>query len=157
MGHCDSSAQHGGHGEICAASGRSAEAASARVADRTKHSIGAWALLVLVRAYVVFLSPIFGGACRFYPSCSNYAYEAVSKHGGQRGFVLAVKRLLRCRPFTPGGYDPVPEVLYKEDTLQELPESTVQIATSTNAHRPTQAVVTETWSAAGSLGVERRL
>jgi hypothetical protein len=113
-----------------------------------------------VRAYVVFLSPIFGGACRFHPSCSNYAYEAVSKHGAQTGAVLALKRLLRCRPFTQAGYDPVPEVFYREDLLQELNTSgayAAQIATQTNEHRPTQAVVTETWSAAGSLGVERRL
>jgi uncharacterized protein len=65
--------------------------------------------LLLVRFYMVLLSPFLGGACKFYPSCSNYAYEAVSKHGAWRGFVLSAKRLGRCRPFTQGGYDPVPE------------------------------------------------
>jgi putative membrane protein insertion efficiency factor len=67
-------------------------------------------LLLLVRIYQVFLSPFFGGACKFYPSCSRYGYEAIARHGAWRGSVLAVKRLLRCRPFTKGGFDPVPDV-----------------------------------------------
>jgi len=67
------------------------------------------ALLALVRTYQILLSPFFGGACKFYPSCSNYALEAIQRHGAARGFVLAMKRLGRCRPFTKGGYDPVPE------------------------------------------------
>jgi uncharacterized protein len=66
-------------------------------------------LLGFVRVYQVLLSPFFGGACKFYPSCSNYAFEAIQRHGARRGFVLAMKRLGRCRPFTKGGYDPVPE------------------------------------------------
>jgi putative membrane protein insertion efficiency factor len=66
-------------------------------------------VLLLVRAYKIFLSPFLGGACKFYPSCSNYAYEAVARHGARRGTWLAVKRLLRCRPLTHGGFDPVPE------------------------------------------------
>jgi hypothetical protein len=69
----------------------------------------AWLLLLLVRFYITFLSPFFGGACRFHPSCSNYAYEAIGRHGARRGFTLALKRLLRCRPFTKGGFDPVPD------------------------------------------------
>ncbi|HXX21176.1 MAG TPA: membrane protein insertion efficiency factor YidD [Candidatus Acidoferrum sp.] len=72
-------------------------------------SAGAFALLFLVRCYMVFLSPFFGGACKFHPSCSHYAYEAIARHGARRGVALAVKRLLRCRPFTMGGFDPVPE------------------------------------------------
>ena len=70
---------------------------------------GRWALLLLIRCYILFLSPFFGGACKFYPSCSNYAYEAISRHGARRGIVLALKRLGRCRPFTQGGFDPVPD------------------------------------------------
>ncbi len=73
------------------------------------NSAGAFALLFLVRCYMIFLSPFFGGACKFQPSCSNYAYQAIARHGARRGFVLAAKRLLRCRPFTMGGFDPVPE------------------------------------------------
>jgi uncharacterized protein len=65
-------------------------------------------LLFCIRAYMILLSPFFGGACKFHPSCSNYAYEAIARHGARRGVVLAVKRLLRCRPFTMGGFDPVP-------------------------------------------------
>ena len=75
-----------------------------------RKSTGAHALLFLVRVYMVLLSPFFGGACKFEPSCSNYAHEAIARHGARRGTILALKRLLRCRPFTVGGYDPVPEV-----------------------------------------------
>ena len=72
-------------------------------------SVGARALLLLVRCYIVFLSPFFGGACKFYPSCSNYAAEAIARHGARRGVALAIRRLLRCHPFTRGGVDFVPE------------------------------------------------
>jgi putative membrane protein insertion efficiency factor len=57
----------------------------------------------------VLLSPFFGGACKFYPSCSHYAYQAIERHGARRGVWLGLKRLGRCRPFSPGGYDPVPQ------------------------------------------------
>ena len=83
-------------------------AAHAAVPARAK-SAAAWTLLLLVRCYIAFLSPIFGGACRFYPSCSNYAAEAIARHGARRGLSLAVRRLLRCNPFTKGGFDPVPD------------------------------------------------
>jgi len=72
-------------------------------------SVGVWFVLGFVRFYQIFLGPFFGGACKFYPSCSKYAYEAIERHGVRRGFVLAMKRLGRCRPFTQGGYDPVPD------------------------------------------------
>jgi putative membrane protein insertion efficiency factor len=71
--------------------------------------VGAWILLALIQLYKIFLSPFFGGACKYYPSCSNYAQEAVQKHGARRGAWLALKRLGRCRPFVKGGFDPVPE------------------------------------------------
>ncbi|NDY43364.1 membrane protein insertion efficiency factor YidD [Dissulfurirhabdus thermomarina] len=61
-----------------------------------------------LRAYQLFLSPVLPGACRFHPTCSRYAREAVRLHGARRGLWLAVRRLLRCHPFHPGGYDPVP-------------------------------------------------
>ena len=73
-------------------------------------SLAAGTLLAIFRAYQIFLSPFLGGACKFYPSCSNYAYQAVARHGARRGLVLALKRLGRCRPFTKGGVDLVPEV-----------------------------------------------
>jgi uncharacterized protein len=67
-------------------------------------------LLLAIRAYQMVLSPLVGSACKFYPSCSTYAYQAVERWGARRGAWLAVKRLLRCRPFSPGGWDPVPEI-----------------------------------------------
>jgi len=72
-------------------------------------SFGAWCLLAFVHFYKIFFSPFLGGACKFYPSCSNYAQEAVELHGARRGAWLALKRLGRCRPFTKGGFDPVPD------------------------------------------------
>jgi putative membrane protein insertion efficiency factor len=65
-------------------------------------------LMILVRAYQLFLGPLLPAACRYYPSCSAYAIEALEKHGALRGSWLAVRRIGRCHPFRPGGYDPVP-------------------------------------------------
>jgi len=65
-------------------------------------------LVALIRGYQRLLSPALPAACRFYPSCSQYALEAVSRHGALRGGWLAVRRLARCHPFHPGGFDPVP-------------------------------------------------
>ncbi|HEY3314203.1 MAG TPA: membrane protein insertion efficiency factor YidD [Bacillota bacterium] len=61
-----------------------------------------------IRFYQRFLSPLKPPTCRFYPSCSDYAEQAVAKYGAARGLLLAGRRLLRCHPFHPGGYDPVP-------------------------------------------------
>ncbi|MGC8907302.1 MAG: membrane protein insertion efficiency factor YidD [Desulfomonilaceae bacterium] len=71
-------------------------------------SLGKRVLVGVIRFYQVFLSPLFPSACRFYPTCSEYAILAVVRHGPFKGVWLAVKRLARCRPFGPGGYDPVP-------------------------------------------------
>jgi len=62
----------------------------------------------LIRAYQLLVSPWLGPRCRFYPSCSQYALEAVAQHGSLRGSWLAIRRLSRCHPFHSGGYDPVP-------------------------------------------------
>ncbi len=62
-----------------------------------------------VRAYQLCLSPLLGTHCRFVPSCSCYAHQALEKHGAIRGSVLTAKRLLRCHPFATSGYDPVPD------------------------------------------------
>ncbi len=64
--------------------------------------------LFIIKAYQVTVSPFLGSRCRFYPSCSAYAYEAINKYGVLQGGGLAVKRILRCHPFHPGGVDPVP-------------------------------------------------
>lgn len=65
-------------------------------------------LIAFVRAYQFLLSPLIGKCCRFTPTCSNYCIEALKVHGPFRGTWLAAKRLLRCRPYGPSGYDPVP-------------------------------------------------
>jgi hypothetical protein len=62
----------------------------------------------LIRIYQWTLSPLLPRACRFYPSCSEYAYQAYTRHGVLRGSWLTARRLLRCHPFHPGGFDPVP-------------------------------------------------
>jgi putative membrane protein insertion efficiency factor len=67
------------------------------------------AILLLIRAYQLTLSRLVLTQCRFVPSCSRYTYEAVERHGAVKGTWLGVRRLLRCHPFHPGGYDPVPE------------------------------------------------
>jgi putative membrane protein insertion efficiency factor len=65
-------------------------------------------LQLLIRAYQLLLSPFLGSHCRFTPSCSQYASEAIAKHGALRGSGYAIRRILRCHPFCDGGYDPVP-------------------------------------------------
>lgn len=65
-------------------------------------------LLGLLRVYKYAISPMLGRNCRFHPSCSEYAAEAVQRHGALKGGWLALKRVGRCHPFHPGGYDPVP-------------------------------------------------
>ncbi|WP_038202427.1 membrane protein insertion efficiency factor YidD [Xenophilus azovorans] len=65
-------------------------------------------LIAVVRGYRLLLSPWLGGACRFTPTCSLYAIEALERHGAARGSYLAARRLVRCQPWCAGGYDPVP-------------------------------------------------
>ncbi|MEI6809005.1 MAG: membrane protein insertion efficiency factor YidD [bacterium] len=65
-------------------------------------------LTCLIRFYQVSLSHIFGGCCRFYPTCSEYALQAIMQHGSLKGSVLGMGRLCRCHPFHSGGFDPVP-------------------------------------------------
>ncbi len=64
--------------------------------------------LGLIRAYQILISPLFPQACRFTPSCSHYACDAIRMHGIFMGIYLGFRRILRCHPFNPGGYDPVP-------------------------------------------------
>ncbi|MBK6743758.1 MAG: membrane protein insertion efficiency factor YidD [Hydrogenophilales bacterium] len=61
-----------------------------------------------IRLYQIALSPYFGNQCRFYPTCSEYAMDAVAKHGALKGSWLAIRRIGRCHPYHPGGHDPVP-------------------------------------------------
>ncbi|MCX7787657.1 MAG: membrane protein insertion efficiency factor YidD [Spirochaetes bacterium] len=65
-------------------------------------------VLLLIQGYRTIISPLFPPSCRFYPSCSTYTLEAVKKYGAGKGTWLGVRRILRCHPGNPGGYDPVP-------------------------------------------------
>jgi uncharacterized protein len=65
-------------------------------------------LVAPIRLYQLIISPLLGPRCRFYPSCSAYAVEALTRHGALRGSWLAIRRLARCHPWNPGGVDPVP-------------------------------------------------
>ena len=67
-----------------------------------------WLLIGLVRGYQLLISPLLGPTCRYYPSCSAYAVQALQVHGAFRGTWLAIRRLLRCHPWSPGGVDHVP-------------------------------------------------
>ncbi len=68
--------------------------------------VPSWVLIGLVRVYQWTLSPLLGGQCRFYPTCSNYFIEAVRKYGAVRGALRGIGRICRCHPFHPGGIDP---------------------------------------------------
>ena len=65
-------------------------------------------LVRVLKLYKTFLSPLLPPACRFHPSCSSYAIQALETHGVIRGLWLALRRLIRCHPYNPGGYDPIP-------------------------------------------------
>ncbi|MCX8124165.1 MAG: membrane protein insertion efficiency factor YidD [Spirochaetes bacterium] len=64
--------------------------------------------VLLIKLYRLVISPVLPNACRFYPTCSHYAIEALTRHGLVKGGFLSIKRILRCHPFCDGGYDPVP-------------------------------------------------
>ena len=74
-------------------------------------------LLILIRFYRRAISPLMKPSCRFSPTCSRYAYDAIDRFGPLAGSWLALKRILRCHPFHPGGYDPVPEYLEKNRSV----------------------------------------
>jgi uncharacterized protein len=73
-------------------------------------------LLLPIRFYQYAISPMMASHCRYYPTCSQYAVEAITCHGGIKGLFLAVKRLLRCHPWAHGGYDPVPGTDLRKDS-----------------------------------------
>jgi putative membrane protein insertion efficiency factor len=75
---------------------------------KSRPSLLAQLLLALVRVYQLLISPLLGPACRFHPTCSQYMAECLAAHGALRGSYLGVRRILRCHPFNPGGYDPPP-------------------------------------------------
>lgn len=71
-------------------------------------NLGQRVLRGAIRIYQIALSPYFGNQCRFYPTCSEYAMDAIAKHGALKGSWLAIRRIGRCHPYHPGGHDPVP-------------------------------------------------
>ena len=84
--------------------------ADPRVATALRHvrRIPAYGVLLLIRSYQLVLSPMLPASCRYVPTCSAYAAEAVERYGAVRGGWMAARRIARCHPFRPGGYDPVP-------------------------------------------------
>ncbi|RJQ83340.1 membrane protein insertion efficiency factor YidD [Pseudonocardiaceae bacterium YIM PH 21723] len=80
-----------------------------------------WLLLLPVRFYRRFISPLLPPSCRFYPTCSTYAMEALTVHGPLRGSYLTVRRLLRCGPWHPGGLDPVPSPKGEAGKTERVP------------------------------------
>lgn len=71
-------------------------------------------LLLLIKFYQKFISPLSPGKCRFYPTCSSYTYQAIEEFGVIKGLYLGIKRILKCHPFHDGGYDPVPKNIKKK-------------------------------------------
>lgn len=80
----------------------------AAIAARHVRRLPAYGALLLIRSYQLVLSPMLPASCRYTPTCSAYAAEAVERYGAVRGGWMAARRIARCHPFRPGGYDPVP-------------------------------------------------
>jgi putative membrane protein insertion efficiency factor len=76
--------------------------------ETTNTSIFAKLLIVLVKGYQYALSPLLGSNCRYHPTCSSYTIEAIKLHGAGKGFLMGAWRIVRCNPFSKGGYEPVP-------------------------------------------------
>lgn len=89
-------------------------------AGRRVGQVVAWPLIAVVRFYQTFISPLRPPTCRYYPSCSAYAVTALQRFGPIKGSWLAVRRLLRCHPWTPGGVDHVPERASTHDHRQPI-------------------------------------
>lgn len=76
-------------------------------------------VILPIKAYQLLISPVLAPSCRFYPSCSTYACQAIEKHGVLRGIALAVWRIVRCNPWSAGGYDPVPPLSSTRSRIEE--------------------------------------
>ena len=95
-----------------------------------------WVVAGFLRIYRKLISPLYGDVCRYYPSCSAYALDAVRVHGAVKGSWLAGRRLLRCHPWSPGGYDPVPGTpeFAEEEREQAARAGTLITARDLKAH-----------------------
>lgn len=85
------------------------------------HSLARRLAVWPIRLYQLLVSPVLGPNCRYHPTCSAYASEAVLTHGVRRGGWLALKRILRCHPWSAGGFDPVPPSVHSSPSMQEHP------------------------------------
>ena len=121
MGLRNSSTAIGEAGGVCRANGGAVEPAARAESVGSRPGIAARVLLGAIRLYQITLSPLAPSACKFYPTCSHYGAEAIRAHGARLGSWLALRRLLRCHPFTAGGFDPVPEPA-DENMLQQRGE-----------------------------------
>ena len=93
-----------------------------------------YVLIGFLKLYRLTVSPLYGNVCRYYPSCSAYALRAVEVHGAVKGTYLAARRLLRCHPWTAGGYDPVPGTPeFDEEARLQAAAASVDSATSSSA------------------------
>ena len=90
-------------------------------------------LIALLKAYRTVISPLYGQVCRYHPSCSAYALDAVTHHGSLRGSWLAARRLARCHPWAAGGYDPVPGTTTPTDFPADRPD-TLRTGSSAPGH-----------------------
>lgn len=89
-------------------------------------TIVAWPLLLVVRAYQVFISPLLGQNCRFFPSCSCYAHQALKQHGALKGSWLSIKRIVKCNPMHPGGIDEVPPSDQQKNVINSDNNNTIK-------------------------------
>src|SRR5260370_2657219 len=123
MGHRNSAAHvgdavgsdgDGGGSARCAASASAWNVTAGKMSTSKRvwtSRAAAWLLLTGIRFYQAVFAPVMPLGCKFYPSCSHYAAEAIARHGAAHGVWLAAARLWRCRPFTLGGFDPVPDIV----------------------------------------------
>src|ERR1700674_6004283 len=127
MGHRHTSEKYGSAGGICAPGSGAGAPAARHPEHRAKNmSRAARALLFVVRVYQSFFSALMPSACKFYPSCSQYAAEALALHGARRGSWLALRRLSRCHPFTRGGVDLVPDAESSQSSGKALTQTTIE-------------------------------
>jgi putative membrane protein insertion efficiency factor len=86
----------------------------------------AWPLLLIVRGYQLLVSPLLGQHCRFHPSCSCYAHQALKQHGALKGSWLSIKRIVKCNPMHPGGIDEVPPTNQHKNVINSDRNNTIK-------------------------------